>query len=107
MDVVGNVMEWVYDWFDTQYYQQSPYYNPQGPSSGSMKLWRGGHFGVRYYDAENWFRENYYDGYWSTPRILQLLRRLPLRRYSATLRRAFIQTPFFINIRTEKFLGNK
>ena len=41
-DMAGNVMEWVADWFDSNYYSSSPSSNPQGPSSGEYRVLRGG-----------------------------------------------------------------
>ena len=38
----GNVWEWVTDYYDEVYYSNSPYENPQGPSSGETKVLRGG-----------------------------------------------------------------
>ncbi len=41
-DMAGNVWEWVEDWHDAKYYQQSPDRNPKGPSQGRFKVLRGG-----------------------------------------------------------------
>jgi formylglycine-generating enzyme required for sulfatase activity len=43
-DMSGNVLEWVNDNFGALYYETSPYENPQGPSSSSRKVIRGGAF---------------------------------------------------------------
>jgi formylglycine-generating enzyme required for sulfatase activity len=45
LDMSGNVWEWVNDWYDDNYYNESPYENPQGPPSGSDKILRGGSWG--------------------------------------------------------------
>ena len=40
MDMLGNVDEWVNDWYDGLYYNDSPLANPPGPETGQAD-WRG------------------------------------------------------------------
>jgi len=49
-DMHGNVHEWVQDWFDRNYYSQSPSVSPEGPASGLAKALRGGDWG-----SEDWY----------------------------------------------------
>jgi formylglycine-generating enzyme required for sulfatase activity len=47
-DVLGNVREWCWDWFDSKYYAECAHQgvvrDPLGPGSGSQKVLRGGCF---------------------------------------------------------------
>ena len=41
-DMVGNVNEWVSDWWHSEYYNVSPRENPKGPTNGVFHTYRGG-----------------------------------------------------------------
>ncbi|MGA8578317.1 MAG: SUMF1/EgtB/PvdO family nonheme iron enzyme [Bryobacteraceae bacterium] len=43
-DMLGNVWEWVWDFYDPSYYQKSPAVDPKGPEAGKEHIVRGGSF---------------------------------------------------------------
>jgi len=56
-DMSGNVSEWVSDWFDT--YPSYAQTNPQGPSSGTHKVVRGGNWTSSEMECRTTYREIY------------------------------------------------
>ena len=61
-DTLGNVWEWVNDWFDPNYYQHSPSQDPPGPASGESRILRGGSLVVDPGDVRVSFRFKDYPG---------------------------------------------
>jgi formylglycine-generating enzyme required for sulfatase activity/serine/threonine protein kinase len=44
-DMHGNVLEWCWDLYDSNYYKYSPKSDPPGALTGSERVFRGGHWG--------------------------------------------------------------
>ena len=59
-DMAGNVLEWVSDWYDKDYYQTAPRNNPLGPEEGTKKVMRGGSWFVDPYYMRAAYRNNYH-----------------------------------------------
>lgn len=69
-DMAGNAWEWVADWYDENYYQNSTDVNPTGLENGTHRVLRGGSWNGyrinlrsanrgRYYPDETWFSRGF------------------------------------------------
>ena len=59
--MLGNVWEWVSDWYGETYYAESPSVDPTGPASGRQRVRRGGSWHTWSLYARSTFRN------WNTP----------------------------------------
>jgi formylglycine-generating enzyme required for sulfatase activity len=56
IDMVGGVSQWANDFYDPNYYQNSPPRDPQGPMSGAERVLRGGCYLVKGKLVHDWDR---------------------------------------------------
>jgi formylglycine-generating enzyme required for sulfatase activity len=55
-DMTRNVLEWVNDWYEPDYYEKSPTDNPPGPERGKFRVLRGGGWHTGPYCARLYIR---------------------------------------------------
>ncbi len=53
--MAGNIVEWTADWYSTDYYENAPSKDPNGPAIGTMRILKGG----SWYSDEIYVRPSY------------------------------------------------
>jgi formylglycine-generating enzyme required for sulfatase activity len=62
-DMSGNVWEWCSDWYNENYYNNSPAQNPKGADTGSSRVLRGGSWYILNLKCRSSFRHKYFPSY--------------------------------------------
>jgi formylglycine-generating enzyme required for sulfatase activity len=65
-DMHGNVFEWCADWWDWDYYGNSPTNDPTGPTNGVLRVYRGGGWGRDWFSCKSEDRSHEVSGYRSS-----------------------------------------
>lgn len=58
-DMTGNAGEWCHDWYNSSYYDGVTMTNPLGPSTGTLRVLRGGSWDFLLLDSRSAYRNKY------------------------------------------------
>ena len=56
-DMHGNVLEWCWDWYSSNYYTSNPATDPRGPATGSVRVLRGGMWAIGASNCRSAYRD--------------------------------------------------